>query len=83
MASMPKPCSCQVDCIGLSDGSSVHGWRCTKCGHEWPRQITVRGIAKFNYVKSGGDAEQAQQLMRDAKQRQQTIDGIMRRITDD
>ena len=51
---LPRPCGCGGEVIGLSDGSSVHGWRCSKCGHEWPRQVTVRGMARFNYVKAGG-----------------------------
>lgn len=57
---VPRPCGCGAEVIGLSDGSSIHGWRCTKCGHEWPRQATVRGMARFHYVKSGGELAQLQ-----------------------
>lgn len=66
MSEMPKPCACGTDLIGLSDGSSVHGWRCKKCGHEWPRQVTVRGIARFNYVKRYGGLQQEQDRWRAA-----------------
>jgi hypothetical protein len=59
---MPKPCACGAELIGLSDGSSVHGWRCSDCGHEWPRQITVRGLARFQYVKSGAGLMQQQHV---------------------
>lgn len=58
---MSGPCNCGAELIGLSDGSSVHGWKCSKCGHEWPRQITVRGLAKFRYVRSGGVLAQLQE----------------------
>lgn len=57
---VPRPCACNADLIGLSDGSSIHGWRCAKCGHEWPKQVTVRGMARFHYVKSGGELTQLQ-----------------------
>lgn len=42
-----KPCNCGAECIGLSDGSSVFGWRCSQCGHKWPRHATIRGHYGF------------------------------------
>jgi hypothetical protein len=43
-----KPCACDPDeRIGISDGSSVHSYRCNRCGHQWPRHATVRGNSRY------------------------------------
>lgn len=52
MTETNRPCSCNAELIGLSDGSSVHAWLCSKCNHHWPRQITVRGLYKYRQVCS-------------------------------
>lgn len=28
--------------IGISDGDSVHHWKCRYCGHVWPRHAAQR-----------------------------------------
>lgn len=52
MSETPKPCNCGAENIGLSDGSSVHGWMCSKCKHTWPRHVTTRGMFKYRQVTS-------------------------------
>lgn len=52
MTETAKPCACGAELIGLSDGSSVHAWKCSACGHHWPRQVTVRGMYKYRQVLS-------------------------------
>lgn len=43
-----RKCECSDgEIIGLSDGSSVYGWQCSKCGHKWPRTPTERGKWRF------------------------------------
>ncbi len=50
---IPRACNCRAENIGLSDGSSVYGWECSKCGHKWPRTCTERGMWKFEQVAKG------------------------------
>ncbi len=50
--SAPRPCACGAERIVLSDGSSVWGWKCTACGHTWPRTPTERGMYKYRQVCS-------------------------------
>jgi hypothetical protein len=58
-----RPCSCEAEKIGLSDGSSVYAWQCSKCGHEWPVNCSVRGHYSFRFP----EADTSQPDPRDAE----------------
>jgi hypothetical protein len=47
-----RPCDCAAEKIGLSDGSSVYPWECSKCGHKWPVNCSVRGHYGLRFPES-------------------------------
>ena len=49
--STARSCGCGAELIGISDGSSVYAWQCSKCAHKWPRHATVRGHYAFRGIR--------------------------------